>query len=128
MTTMNKTTAETMTTKYVNMTVVVNDPEERLKDGETISVKLTYDAQTQTMTIDVPEARKPKAKEQKPQPNNLYTGVLTGIKGTITVSGNAKLNMDLKPEKVDALGKRVIKGELDEAFNMVMNFMTGQTA
>lgn len=119
---------ETVTTKYVNMTVEVKDPDKRLKEGETISVKLTYDAQSQTMTIDVPELRKPKAKEEKPQPKNLYTGVLTGIKGTITVSGNAKLNMDMKPEKVDALGKSVIKGELDEAFNMVMNFMTEQSA
>lgn len=119
---------ECVTTKYVNMTVEVKDPDKRLKEGETISVKLTYDAQSQTMTIDVPELRKPKAKEEKPQPKNLYTGVLTGIKGTITVSGNAKLNMDMKPEKVDALGKTAIKGELDEAFNMVMNFMAEQSA
>lgn len=119
---------ETVTTKYVNMTVNVCDPDSRLKEGETISVRLTYDAKTQTMTIEVPEARKPKAKEEKPQPKNLYTGVLTGIKGTITVSGNAKLNMDMKPEKVEALGKSAIKGELDEAFNMVMNFVAGQSA
>lgn len=123
---MDKT--KTVTTKYVNMNVDVIDPDQRLKEGETISVRLTYDAQSQTMTIEVPETRKPKAKEEKPQPKNLYTGVLTGIKGTITVSGNAKLNMDMKPEKVEALGKTAIKGELDEAFNMVMNFMGGMTA
>lgn len=117
---MNKT-KETTATKFVNMTVVVSDPDERLKEGEAINVKLTYNA-PDTMQVDVPEARKPKAKEEKKQPNNLYTGVLTGIKGTITVSGNAKVNMDLKPEKVDALGRSTIKAELDEAFNHVMNY------
>lgn len=126
---MNKTNSnETVTTKYVNMNVDVIDPDSRMKEGETINVKLTYEAKTQTMTIEVPEARKPKAKEEKPQPKNLYTGVLTGIKGTITVSGNAKLNMDMKPEKIEALGKSAIKGELDEAFSVVMDFMGGMTA
>ncbi len=114
-----------MKQKFINVAVEINDPENRLVSGEVINVQMVWNEAENTFSIEIPEAKKPEKKEDKPQPVNVYTGVLTNIKGTITARGNAKLNMDMKPALIKALGKKTVKAELDEAFNTVIKTLSG---
>ena len=110
-----------MTTKiYNNTTVQVEDVENRLEDGVELTVQMTFNQKQNTFLITIPEAKKAVPKEDKPKPENVYNGLLTGIKGTITAKGNGKVNMDMPPAKIQAIGVKAVKADLLNAFGAVM--------
>ena len=110
-----------MQKRFVNVVVEVDDLEDRLVSGEELTVQLVWNEDKNTFQVTVPEAKKATAKEDKPKPENAYTGLLTKIKGTITVRGTARLTMDMQPALIKALGVKTVKGELNEAFNAVID-------
>ena len=105
---------------YNNTTVQVEDQENRLEDGVELTVQMTFNSRENTFLITIPEAKKATPKENKPQPENVYTGLLTGIKGTITAKGNGKVNMDMPPAKIKAIGVKSVKADLLNAFTAVV--------
>ena len=105
---------------YNNTTVVVDDPQERFKMDEEMTVTIKKDSQTKELLVRVPE-KKEVSNEPKPQPTKVFDGVLSGIKGTITVKGNLKVNMDIPPKKAVAVGYDTLKQDLNEALNKVWN-------
>ena len=110
-----------MATKiYNNTTVEVEDVENRLENGVEMTVQMVFDSKENTFRITIPEAKKAAPKEEKPKPVSVYEGLLTGIKGTITVRGNGKVNMDMSPAKIKAVGVRNVRTDLVNAFAAVM--------
>lgn len=111
-----------MSTKiYNNTTVQVQDVENRLEDGVELTVQMVFNQKENTFFISIPEAKKAAPKEDKPKPKNVYDGLLTGIKGTITTKGNGKVNMDMPPAKIQAIGVKAVKADLQNAFSAVIN-------
>ncbi len=110
-----------MATKiFNNTTVQVEDVENRLEDGVELTVQMVFNQKDNTFLITIPEAKKAVPKEDKPQPHHVYTGLLTGIKGTITAKGNGKVNMDMPPAKIQAIGVKAVKTDLVNAFSAVI--------
>lgn len=105
---------------YNNTTVQVEDVENRLEDGVELTVQMTFNQKENTFLITIPEARKAVPREDKPKPENVYNGLLTGIKGTVTAKGNGKVNMDMPPARIQAIGVKAVKADLLNAFAAVM--------
>jgi len=106
---------------YRNANVEIFDVEGRFKDDEEFTVQLKYDKARETFLVTIPEAKKAEPKEDKPKPVNVYDGLLTKIKGTITVRGNGKVNMDMPPALIKSVGVENVKADLNAAFKAVVS-------
>lgn len=110
-----------MVREFNGAKVVVNDPQERWKADEEMSVMLRYNSREKTFVVTVPEA-KPVSNEPKKQPVKVFEGLLSGIKGTITVKGNLKVGMDMPRAKAQALGIGQLRDDLNEALEEVFAY------
>lgn len=99
--------------------VVIDDVQDRFRENDEFNVLMKYNRESNTFEIRLPEAKPLVPREDKPKPENLFTGMFSGIKGTITAKGNAKVNMDIPPAKVKALGHETLWNDLKTAFNVV---------
>ncbi len=104
---------------YNKANVEIFDVEGRFKDDEEFTVQLKYDKARETFLVTIPEAKKAEPKEDKPKPEEVYTGEEYGIKSTIKVNGNVKMNLDIKQERFKK-NTTAIKMELDEAFQAMV--------
>lgn len=109
-----------MSKLYKNVTVEVNDPSGRLKDGEKINVTLSYSKEKSKFYVDIPEVKPAEAKEDKPKKEPVYEGFFSGVKGTIAANGNMMVSMNMSAKKMVTIGVDVARNELNEAFDGVI--------
>jgi len=107
--------------------VVVNDAANVFQTGDEVTAHVKYEEKENLIRIDIPE-KKSVQKKDKPKPTNVWTGPSTGVKGTIAVSGNPMVSLNMPNEKMLALGKKMVKQELDTAFDKVYDYVAEHSA
>lgn len=104
----------------MNVVVVVDDPEERLKDGEEIKVNLTWCLAENTFKVTVPEIKKVEEKKDERKAIEVYQFKDSKLKGTVTKAGHVKVNIDQAPERIRDCGVSVIKSQFCELLDKTL--------